>query len=378
MLNKGKTYLRGIALLLIVLGIGTSTVLMPSVNAQSGDTQTIVSPHKTYEFDAPAGWELSSTNPHTLQLSNGTTDIFLQDRYGIYVTSAKPPWDSPTRLLTERISDGQAENETLTEIEIDGSAFARMDFATEQYGPVILLATVFDNGDPMVLGASLVSNETLKQIPVEDIETLYAIAASLRSITDPIPNTLESYEDGWQAVVEELIDKGLVPTSGGQLLFDIPDAYVDGTGLFARMLSDIDASVRNLILGADIDFQVPGDLDRPGSCILEARVDLETDDRGYQSGFVSFYLRSDGKLYIRTREDVGPNISVYVDYSKFTGTQINLVAYLIEDRLTAYVNGQLVGHNILIPDQAGPFMIALDVQGENVQCDMHVWAYELP
>lgn len=346
------------------------------VEAQSGDTRTATSPHRTFAFDYPAGWELDQLEGHVLTLSNGTTWMFFHGPYNFYGSHVTFPYESPAKLITELVPVEMLENGALTALDIDGRVFARLDSVLEGYGPLTYLATILENGDPILIGAYLLDPSAGDTIPEEGIAAMLTIAASLRSIREPIPATLESYMRGWQAIVNELIDKGLVPTSGGHLLFDIPDAYVDGSGLFAQMLSEDPA--RNLIIGADVDFKIDDGPEHYGNCVLETRVDLDTDEAGYQTAYVSFYVAHNGWLYVTTREDAQPPVSIYLDPATYGGTQLHLAAYLIGERLTVYVNGQLAAHNLLVPDREGVFLIALDTLSETARCNMHVWAYALP
>lgn len=365
------------ALIVVLIACIAGIALPPNTaTAQSGDMQTAISPHKTFAFDYPAGWELDQIEGPVLTLTNGTTWMFFHGPHNFYGSLVTYPYESPAKLITELVTDDMLADGTLTNITIGERAFARLDSVLEGYGPFTYLATLLENGDPILIGAFLLDPATDEAIPDDDIATLLTIVASLRSVREPVPATLESYTQGWQAIVAELTDKGLVPTSGGRLLFDTPDVYVDGSGLFAHILSE--EAVRNVVVGADIDFQIDVGPEHYGNCVLETRADLESDEAGYQVAFVSFYVAHNGWLYVTTRENTQPPVSIFLDPATYGDTQLHLAAYLIGDRLTVYVNGKLAAHNLLVPDQAGAFLIALDTPSETARCDMHVWAYALP
>lgn len=247
---------------------------------------------------------------------------------------------------------------TITGISADG-AFYRIGFRG-QAGWIHQSAVLKIEGDlddvPVVL-------------PVTDPPTISPLQPGM-------PNSLQDYDKDWSSAVTELQETGMIPR-GGSLIFEEDYAFLSGHGDYLVSLGR-DKPETDIIMGGELTYRV-GTKNDYENCVLMSRIVPQSgSDRIH-----SLEIGLDNEQAIIFFDRFGPG-DIHVNYD-YINAGVNLdmphhfLILALDNRLTVYLDGQMVINDFEIDERSGFYGIGLSGRGADARCEgRNIWVYEIP
>ncbi len=130
----------------------------------------------------------------------------------------------------------------------------------------------------------------------------------------------------------------------------------------------------HFVLSAELNF-TPGDINQTERCTLAARV--QTDDVGQVQQQIEVGFTNDGSLIAmetRSGDELATleRAAIGLDLTR----PHHLLALVLDERLTVYVDGERILHNITVSAATGHYGVVLVGRGEDARCEArNIWAY---
>lgn len=186
--------------------------------------------------------------------------------------------------------------------------------------------------------------------------------------------SLDNVDGDYRDAVVELQEAGLIG-SGGSLVFNENRAFFDSQGNFFQPLASR-APRTDVVMSATLDFTV-GTTTELESCTLLARIEDSGNDT--ITTFLQVGIDNEGSVfYFDAREDDEGDFNVAEVGLDLTEPH-HLLFIAADDRLTIYVDGELVLANQPIEERNGTYGLALRGRGPSARCEgTNIWVYEAP
>lgn len=192
--------------------------------------------------------------------------------------------------------------------------------------------------------------------------------------TVAFPAKLRDFDADWEDAIAELEDEGVL-TPGGQLVFFEDSAFISGSGGNYTSLARR-ASVENIVMAGELTFKTDGR--NYQTCSLAARV--VTDNNGSTNIFTEFGINTEDELYIYDAFGTGKDETAYYNLEEIDHEDVyHYLIFMIDDKATLYLDGELIATNVEIEPRAGSFGVLLRGDGRNSRCEVrNAWAYSVP
>ena len=251
---------------------------------------------------------------------------------------------------------------TITGISADGS-FYRVDFDGQE-------GWVHQSAVQKIVG-------DLDAVPVISPPTQSTpTAPSGRPVQQNVTPRLHDYDQGWSSAVAELQDAGMIP-KGGTLLFEENYAFLSGHGNFFIPLGEGYPDT-DIIMAADMTYTV-GTQTEYEECGLFSRI--ETNQRGSAVRYLEVSLDNDHDVTFRDifgPGDTQANLD-YVDSNIDLTVSHHLLIMALDDRLTVFLDGEMVTNDFEIAVHAGTYGLGLHGRGNDTRCEgRNIWVYQVP
>ncbi len=185
---------------------------------------------------------------------------------------------------------------------------------------------------------------------------------------------LDNVAGDYRDAVAELQEAGLIG-SGGALVFNENRAFFDSEGNFFQPLASRSPRT-DIVMSATLDFTV-GSSSELESCTLLARI----EDSGADTinTFLQVGIDNSGAVfYFDAREDDEGDFNL-VETNLDLDDPHHLLFIAADDRLTIYIDGELVMVDEPIEERNGTYGLALRGRGPNARCEgTNIWVYEAP
>ena len=351
-------------------------IMTPFAIAQETLSETFTSPDSGLTVQYPDGWTAEIIEDGVVTLSllrarrlRSSIQIFPPALVAVigYGEETDPA------ALAESVGIALASDDTgeLNQVAIgdaDGATYAYTNNAGEN---AMLVALPFMDALAMLSITTVDDN-------LSDLEqTAIAVAASL-SQPAPAPQSLENYNATWQEAVAELESLGLI-AAGGELIFRENRAFFSGQGSWFTPLAER-APRTDVVMAGDLRYTASGDdgLFETENCALMSRIVTEGNTAVQ---YLDVGVDSDGEVYYFDRFGSGFNVhSGYQSLPDFDFSESHhFLVLALDDRLTVFVDGEMVFENRQIDERSGSYGITLIGYGPAAFCEAtNIWAYEAP
>jgi hypothetical protein len=188
------------------------------------------------------------------------------------------------------------------------------------------------------------------------------------------PDELRDFDADWEDAIAELEDEGLV-APGGELIYFEDSAFIEGSGGNYTSLARR-ASVENIVMAGELTFTTDGR--EYQTCSLAARVETESD--GSTNVFTEFGVNTEDELYVYDSFGTGEDDTAYFNLQEIDHEDVyHYLVFMIDDKVTMYLNGELVANDVEVVSRAGSFGVLLRGDGPDSRCEVrNTWAYSLP
>ncbi|MDX1992879.1 MAG: hypothetical protein SF029_10835 [bacterium] len=186
---------------------------------------------------------------------------------------------------------------------------------------------------------------------------------------------LEDFDGDWEAAIAELQNLGLIE-DGGRLIFEEDSAFFSGRGDFFTGLANRSPNI-DVVMAAELSFTTSGSDDLE-TCSLLSRV--VQNNSGNATRFLDVGISSSGILYYFNVIGDGDDDILTQDLVEDIDLDDPLHILFIAqgDRLTVFLNGELVAEDIEIQEIAGTYGVALRGRGAGARCEgSNIWAYQI-
>lgn len=194
--------------------------------------------------------------------------------------------------------------------------------------------------------------------------------------TSRVPQVLANYNGRWENTVAELEEQSII-SEGGSLVFEEDYTFFSGQGAFFTPLART-SPYADVVMAGELTFNV-GTTDEVERCFLAARIN--TDPGGTATTYIDAGFLNDGSLRLTDRyENSSSTQTIEIFDTDFDlSVPHHLLILILDNRMTVYVDGQLVVTNFEVVDRAGTYGIALIGRGPGVRCEgRNVWVYQAP
>jgi len=187
--------------------------------------------------------------------------------------------------------------------------------------------------------------------------------------------TLSNFDGDSQDAINELEDKGLIP-SGSTFIFGEDYAFFSGRGNFFTPLARRKPH-QNIVLAGRLKFTI-GDASKFESCLLTSRIN--TDSSGTAITYIDTGFINDGTVYIFDRFSETKDGNYQVGEQTYDlSDEHHILVTLIDDTANLFVDGELAISDFAVDARSGSYGISLTGAGAKAKCEgRDIWAYELP
>jgi hypothetical protein len=375
--------LRRITLALCLLVLAASAVA-----AQDVDLSTTY--NNAVSFQYPAGWNIeedtdfvriTGETPETGQVS---LTLYTPDYIAAHLGSQCGLLFALDELLEEEFdfTAEAAEQADLTEHnEVAVAAIASADGSQRGYAFLFQL----HNGNLVfAIGLAEPENAEASQPLFLDILRTYdnpdstlftALYPDSSGASNPVGQTLDSYNQGWEAAIDELRGAGVIG-DGGSLVLEQESAYIDGIGNFYQPVASVPA-YSDFVMAGEVSLTTGSD-ENYESCGIEGRV--QVDRFGSTSIWLEAGLDSESTAYYADAMTSLDECHALVLADEVDFNQPHHFLMVVQnDRMMVYMDGRLIGKNLPVENRSGTFAITLFGEGTQSRCDARdIWVYEVP
>ncbi len=199
------------------------------------------------------------------------------------------------------------------------------------------------------------------------------VVATPDAVEPPLP-VLTQYNAGWQQAIPEIEALRLIPF-GGRFLAEDKYTYYFGAGSSPIRLS-ARQEARNLVMAGTLRYN-PGITAAGEYCAFSARRDLGPNARAA----LNFGLTSDSLVFYESipADSSAPTRSGAARLESAVDMPHHLLAVILNDKLTLFVDGKAVFVNVDIDNQSGATALAPRGKAGKSSCEGDdVWTYLLP
>ena len=342
--------------------------------AQLDLDETYTTEAGTFNVTFPSAWQADELQGNVLvtgRVRGEPLDFIFFDTGTPLTRSA----DSAEELLERLDVD---ELTFIGSITIDGRDAAVADAVFDEDEGIAILIEL----DTDIYGLTYVfgSAETINQNSdlIEDVIATWKLGEALGdgsdSATDERPTQLNNVDGDWEDAVNELRDSGYIGAGGG-MIFNENRAFFDGQGSWFTPLARR-AQRTDIVMAGTLDF-TRGSRTELETCSLLARI-VDTGGASVET-YLEVGFDNEGSVFYFDNPQQGEPIfdlrALNLDFD-----QPNHVLFIAsDDRLTVFINGELIFDDVEIDERAGSFGIALLGRGANSRCEgTNIWAYEAP
>lgn len=188
---------------------------------------------------------------------------------------------------------------------------------------------------------------------------------------------LKDYDGEWSRAVEELQSFGLIASSGGTIVFVENRAFMEGEGNNFIALALV-APRTDFVMAATMDFSSESASDLE-TCSLLSRTNSNSAGDGSEI-FLQVGIDSNGDLFFVDRPAESSQIAFSLEELSLNLSSEHHILYIVqEDRLTIFVDGELIFSNMRVEEREGFFGVALLGEDPDSRCEAtNVWVYASP
>ncbi len=375
-------------LLLIALVAGLAVPL--SAALAQGDLaldKLYQAPDGGFAFAFPHEWRLSVADDNVVQLSSLTGAFFVDiagpEAYDI-TYSVPLPVDRARATMALRMSYDIGDLTPLTVGDLEAAQYTYITGdGDEGYLLVVALApgvfvymdVVYPNGFDEALDVTMLA--LAATFTTEGQVALPETPPTLVEEPAGAPETLDNMGGGWQAVVGELEDTGLIG-SGGSLVFQEDYAFFSGTGYWFTPLAR-NRPFADIVMAGQLEF-TPSTGSEFDACMLIART--RTGANNDAVAHLDIGLTNDGLVFLSDYDEDRDDEDRAFELSRQTvplDAPHDILFIAQGDQLTVYVDGELMMEAITVFERTGTYGISLLAQGAGASCQGHdIWVYEVP
>lgn len=342
-------------------------IITPAMIAQDNLTESFAMPEGQLAFRYPGGWDVEVDEDDLVVLSRNRVFILIYlptvlDESGFGDENDPATLVESIGALLENEDGGE-----LSPIEAGGVAGASYAFYDEDGQPTLLIALPFAGKLIMFWATTL--DDNLDELG----EVVLLIAATLEQPDAP-PASLQQHNASWQEAVAELENLGVIST-GGELIFRENRAFFSGQGSFFTALAQR-APRTDIVMAGELTFR-PGSTTEIETCTLLSRI--VTNNEGNATHYLDVGLDNEGGVFYldQDSEDDTADFATLDDFELTAPHHVLIIA--LDDRMTVYIDGELVFGNVPVVERSGSYGIALRGRGPQALCEgTNIWAYEAP
>jgi hypothetical protein len=186
--------------------------------------------------------------------------------------------------------------------------------------------------------------------------------------------TLLNYDSGWEAAVNELLLLNLI-SEGGALVFEEDLAFFEGRGDYYTGLARRSPHT-NIVIAGELTF-TSANTDSIETCGLFARVTSNLSGDALE--FVQIGLSNNEEVFYADRpEDADAGFLSIEPVNVDLSTAHHLLAILVDDELTLFLDGELLFNSEPINERDGTYGIGLTGGVDGSRCEgRNLWVYAL-